>query len=374
MTLPVLGIALAVSAAPLPVSYSNPNTDDLSFFRARLEGKTMVEIGEATHGASEFYLFKTKMVLYLHEKLGYNILALECGMLETGLALHHRNRPAKELMKACLFANYQWLEMVRLFDYLKTRPQLRVIGIDPQFSSDEVLTSTRDLLRPYDEELALDAEKHLGDGYGYLGKTADPVEFRRLRDAYLKWLDAFAAKMKKIKAKPADAARFQLLERSLRGLRQYWDYEPNAPLVDRLAARDRLMADNLLAQIGKDKAIVWAHNGHIGKGLGYPILGDHLRRALGTRTYALGLFAQKGDCYQHWTKTSQAWGAASGGLESLLPNTGEGWFQDAPEFKQPVKAYEPENGGLITFVPADRFDGLVVLTKISPPHKPTPDN
>lgn len=369
MSLIAFAVALIAASEPQAVTYSQSNTDDLGFFKTRLGGKTMVEIGEATHGGAEFYLFKTKMVRYLHEKLGYRVLALECGMLETGLALDLRERPAKELMVSCLFGNYQWLEMVPLFEYLKTRPQLRVIGIDPQFSSDDVLTLTRDLLNPYDESLALDAEKHLGDGYAYMGKTADPPEFRSLRDMFLKWLDGFAVKVKKIKPKPEDAARFRLLERSIRGLRKYWDYEPSAPMMERLAARDRLMAENLLQQAGKDKTILWAHNGHIGKGLGYPILGDHIQKALGKRAYSLGLFAQKGECYLHWTKTTGAWGAEAGGLESLFPTTREGWFQDAKEFKLPVKAFEPENGGLISFVPAERFDGLVVLTKVSPPRK-----
>ncbi|MBX7135738.1 MAG: erythromycin esterase family protein [Fimbriimonadaceae bacterium] len=355
----------------LPVSYSRSSLDDLSFLASRLKGKSVVQIGEATHGGAEFYLLKTKLVRYMHEKLGVNVLALECGMLETGLVMSQRkDLTPSALMKACLFVNYRWREMVPLFEYLKNRPQLKVIGIDPQFSSDDVLTLTRNLLKPYDETLAEDAEKHLGDGYAFMGRTGETTEFRRLRDGYLKWLTQFGEKVRGIRPKPEDVERFDLLIRSINGLKKYWNYEPSVPMMERLAVRDNLMAESLLGQTGKDKVILWAHNGHIGKGLGYPILGDHLRKALGDKTYALGLFAQKGDYYQHCTKTSQSWGALADGLESRFPTSGEGWFRDAKDFANQVKAYEPENGGIITFIPADRFDGLIVLTKLSVPKPP----
>lgn len=361
---------LPLLAGPVPVSYSNSSLSDLDFLSAKLKGVQVVQLGEATHGGAEFYRLKTKLVRYLHEKLGYNILAIEAGMIETGLANHQRSKlTANEFLEATLFANYRWKETLPLFEYLKSQPDLKLIGIDPQFSSDELLTLSRDLIKPYDAILAAEAEKRLGEGYAFMGKTGQPDDFRRQRDSYLAWLKDFEARLGKYSPKPFDREDWATLRRGVAGLQMYWNYEPETPPLTRFELRDTLMYQNLRAQIGKDKAILWAHNGHIGKGLGYPIVGDHLRKSLGSKTYALGLFAQKGEFFQHWTNTVLPWQTAVDGLEAQLPKTGEAWFMETAGMTSAMKAFEPENGGLLTFVPAERFDGILTVSSLTAPAK-----
>ncbi len=129
------------------------------------------------------------------------------------------------------------------------------------------------------------------------------------------------------------------------------------------------MASNVIRLLGKDKGILWAHNGHIGRGIGYKIMGDVLREHLGTKAYAVGLFAQKGKYYAHWKNSVEEWTTEAMGIEAQFPAKGESWFAPATKFAGQQKAMEPENGGLITFVPSKRFDGLIVVTNLTPPRK-----
>lgn len=368
LSLAVLGAQ--TSALPVKCSPEARDYKDLEFFRPLLRGNTLIQIGEATHGAAEFYQLKTRLVAYLHEHLGYNVLFLESGVLETTLAFRHRGKlSSSELMESSVFDNFRWKESLPLFEYLRTHPKLRVVGIDPQFSSDEVLPLVAGALRPYDSTLADEVQKRLGEGYQFMGLTGTPAEFKLARNRYLAWLDDAIARIKRLKPKRADTDQMDLILNGFRDLRRYWDYEPSAAFLSRLAIRDEMMATNVVRLQGKDKGILWAHNGHIGKGLGYKITGDYLRERLKGKTYALGLFARGGDYFLHWQRKNGEWSTTPDGLEYKFPETGEAWFMDAKGFTKPLRAFEPENGGLIEFVPASRFDGIMIVTKVRPPTK-----
>lgn len=365
--------ALATQVAALPVSISTKDLGDLSFLKAELQGKQLVELGEATHGGAEFYRLKTRIMRYLHESLGYDTLILESGVLETTLAMEQRNGMSSDsLMDSTVFANFRWQESRPLFDYLKAHPKLRVIGIDPQFSSDAVLDLTAVLIRPYDVEFAKEVNQRLGGGYQYMGLTNKPEEFGKARDSYVAWLNDSVKRLGKIKPKLQDISRFQLVTTAFKDLSEYWNYKPDSSPTERFMLRDRIMARNVTRLLGKDKGILWAHNGHIGKGLGYKVMGDFVRDALGQKAYALGIFAQKGSYYAHWQNSTASWSTDAAGFESQFPTTGEAWFTQSSRFSAPVKAWEPENGGLITFVPSKRFDGVLVVTSLNPPTKRQP--
>lgn len=366
----VLALAIALGST-VPISWSNSDLSDLTFLERELRGKKVVQLGEATHGGAEFYLLKTKLVRFLHERMGFQVLAIETGALEAGLAFADRDRyTAKELMQATLFGSYRYAEMLPLIEYVKSRPSLQVIGIDPQFSSDDVLSLTRGLIRPYGEKLAAEAEQRLGEAYGFIGLVSRPVEFRKKRDQYLRWLDRLALHLDGIKPKAEDGAKMELLRNVTKQLRRYYDYETTTPMTDRLALRDQIMALLLMQQSKGRKVIVWAHNGHVGRGLGHKVLGDYLRESYGTSTYAFGSFARAGKWVQHWTATTETWSPATDGLESRFPSYGEAWFRPASSFDETTSAFEPENGGVLRFIPRDRFDGLVVITRLRPPTKP----
>jgi erythromycin esterase len=355
----------------VPIRISGDDLSDLTFLDAQIGTRRIAELGEATHGGAEFYKLKLRIVRYLHERRGFNILAIESGMLETGLAaLRRAELTDREFMTTTVSGGMNWREMLPLFAYIKSRPQLRVIGVDPQFSATEVLDYTHDLLKPYRPKLAAQVRQRLGEPYQFMAKTGDPTEFRTARDDYLRWLKALEGHVGALRWKPEHKAGFAVLTQGLSGLRRYWDYEPTTPVIDRFALRDQIMADHLLAQVGKEKVIVWAHNGHIGNGIGYRVMGDHVRAARDKDVFSLGIFARSGEWREHWSNQTKPWDAAPDGLESRFPKRYDASFLPTSVFTDAVSAYEPENGGRISFVPKDRFDGLVVVDRLSPTNRP----
>lgn len=355
-----------------PIKITGNDFRDLDVIGQAIETANIVEIGEATHGASEFYRLKLRLVKFLHEKRGFNILAIESGMIETGLAaLRRLELSAEDWMMTTVSAAMRWQEMQSLFTYLKDRPKLRVIGIDPQLTATEVLDYASDVVVKDNPELASQIRKRLGEPYTYrLLQHSDTEGYARAESSYLDWLRATSAKLEMDPPSPGQENAKNILQRGLAGLMEYWEGASRQTLIERFQTRDRIMAAHLLDQIGQEKAIVWAHNGHIGQGLGYRIMGDYLREQRKGKVYSLGLFGKSGEWREHMSGEVKPWGASADGLEATLKTSKEAAFRSTKSLTNPLKAFEPENGGMITFVPANRFHGLIVVEKLTPAQRP----
>ncbi|OUM50202.1 hypothetical protein BW425_03715 [Bacillus pseudomycoides] len=62
-----------------PTASSN---EDLSFLKQTLQDKRIVLLGESTHGSTEMNQSKVRMIKYLHEEMGYDVIAFESGFAE----------------------------------------------------------------------------------------------------------------------------------------------------------------------------------------------------------------------------------------------------------------------------------------------------
>lgn len=59
---------------------ASQTTEDLSFLKEAVQDKRIVVLGESTHGAKEMNQSKIRMIKYLHEEMGYDVLAFETGL------------------------------------------------------------------------------------------------------------------------------------------------------------------------------------------------------------------------------------------------------------------------------------------------------
>jgi len=68
-----------------PVRTIDPQDDDFSdldFLESRLEGVRIVLLGESHHGNGSDFLGKTRLVKFLHQRLGFNVLVFEAGLYD----------------------------------------------------------------------------------------------------------------------------------------------------------------------------------------------------------------------------------------------------------------------------------------------------
>ena len=60
----------------------NHDYDDLAFLQTELRGVEIMLLGEQGHGDGSTFLAKTRLIKYLHEEMGYNVLAFESGLYD----------------------------------------------------------------------------------------------------------------------------------------------------------------------------------------------------------------------------------------------------------------------------------------------------
>ncbi|MEZ4986732.1 MAG: erythromycin esterase family protein [Saprospiraceae bacterium] len=150
------------------------------------------------------------------------------------------------------------------------------------------------------------------------------------------------------------------------------NYFPSAMKI-----RDLQMAQNIDWILGNlypnKKIIIWGHNAHVQSGpfnASLPkYMGEHLKEKYGEAYFSIGLFAYEGEIYQHWDQSSRSFkNSDTGNIEQLMSegaldysyaNFSNGssisWMNTA------VQAFEPENNGVVSFVPSIRFDAAICI-------------
>lgn len=299
---------------------------DLAFLDQALVGKRIVQLGESSHGTREFSQVKVRLIKYLHEKLGYDVIAFEsstigCYMQDLGYA----KGKTYSVRDSCIFAVWSSKETQELFDYLaltrKTSRPLRLAGFDVQISgsfdnSEVVLPWLAPILRSSDDIIFSKAEGIVGEALKiassgvtcFSNPSGDPclsfhtsylgaaTNIGMLANSYKPYAEASTGADRETKM----MAWLMLSNLQARLL-------VTKGQVDSLGnrePRDIAMADNitqLASTIYPDqKIMVWAHNSHITRGAadGAPSghnMGGFLGRTWKDQLYTIGLFMLKGE-------------------------------------------------------------------------------
>ncbi|MEQ8406194.1 MAG: protein-L-isoaspartate(D-aspartate) O-methyltransferase [Oceanicaulis sp.] len=254
--------------------------DGLAGLAERFADRRIVCLGESTHGTSEFYAARAAITERLVRDHGFTIVAVEADWPDAAFYDHKirdgaRGRPAEDPFTR--FPRWMWRNeetwdlIARLRDLNHGRDRERqagFYGLDV-YSLSNSIDAVLAYLKAHDPE----AEKIARERYACLAPyAADPAAYGRMRlnDGYRGCEDSVVGVL-----------RDQLTER-LDG-EALFDAEQNAQIVaaaeeyyrimyyggaESWNLRDSHMAgtlDRLLEQRGPDaKAVVWAHNSHLG--------------------------------------------------------------------------------------------------------------
>jgi erythromycin esterase len=325
------GFCARLEAQPVEIASIDLRQTDFSDLEplARAIGEArLVLLGEATHGDGSAFRAKARLVRFLHERLGFDVLAFEAGLFDMDL-VDAALREGSDLRVAAERGLYSmWAHSSEVLDLLEavraahsSGRQLTVAGFDARIST----AAAR-------ERLAADAvyETLARLEPGSL-QESDRAELRRFfanlvpREYYLRpgprahdrrlveRLHALARRHLEGPRPPRELAWIaQTLETSLRLERwlESFDAEGRAALDDN---RERMMADNLLwllhRRFAGRKIVAWTHNYHAMAALYLCTtpqqcaeadarppgpMGRFLRQELGQQLYTLGLLAYGG--------------------------------------------------------------------------------
>lgn len=398
------------SIQPEAISQQNiPSTKfaDLEMLKPLLHDKRIIFLGESSHGAAEFSLAKTRLIQFLHQEMGYNVLAFESGM---GNAMNAQGQidkqTAQQTMKDAIFGVWWSKETLPLFEYAKktqnTDKPLKLAGFDIQqqgaFTNGNWLQNSK-LAKQLSE-----VEEQLVDWS--FGK--DLKGFQKAKpsiiEVYKQIKSQVQLKEKELKAAyPSEPHIVKLMERTLAdrirltdeyvelSIQANIEFEQNKydSFLKTMEWRDQSMMENLLWLAEEiyptEKFIVWAHNDHIRKaqsevmGSPYPVklMGERLPDIYKKYSYVLGLYMTSGETANNSKEPMAVLPPVKGSIEDILSSSNKPYTFIDMRNRQNERGnswmFEPRlsySWGMIqeSLVPRDQYDGLLLIDKVSKPN------
>lgn len=328
----------------VPFSLQTEQSDDfadLEPLRERLSSMRCVALGEAQHGDGTTFRAKLRLVRFLHEKCGFDVIAWESGLWDCAQAwkaIRTGGDPRDSAAVGVFGVWTQSLQMADLWGYLAARAK-----------ADRPLE-----LAGFDCQLTGSAGKTFAVDYAKRVAAVSNVEEALLR----RELDSLVNALSKEGARPHDAKKLfarldkalgrakKSLERdflqqcaeSLRGALETRESRSATTPAERFNPRDRCMADNLRWLLERRhrgrKVIVWAATMHAvrrAEGLPNPAMRNYrgvkpvgaiTAQWLGKRYFVVGFDCGGGETGFPWLPARRIAEPSEGSFASLARAAG----------------------------------------------------
>lgn len=386
------------------------STADLRFLKPLLADRRIVMLGENGHGVNELQQVMARLVRFLHEEMGFNVLAFESSFYQCARAdgMAGSGDPAIT-MTGCVYGIWHTEPVHRLFRYVRStrdtdRP-LRLAGIDiqpmgwnkrgrpamlrevvmqadPEYA-EAVLALDQEFIREYEKGSAARREYLRREGARMMGA------YQRLA----RFLEENAAALDRAFAGTGREKDPLIARRTAENMALYIRQQSLPPHgKESVETRGRAMADNLdviLEQLHPgEKVIVWGHGFHVRRnqqaiepreglypGVRVRTMGSWVAERHGEEAYAIGLFAGSGRAADSSGKPFEIAPPPPGSLEAILAGAGAGLlFVDlAGAEREPgsewifTRVEARENGtDPYDLIPGDQFDGLLFVAEAEP--------
>lgn len=386
-------------------SFDGDTFEDLQFFKTILGTRRLVQLGESGHGVAEFNHAKVRLIKFLHEQMGFDVVAFESGLFECyNAGFNAATNPALTTMRNCIFGVWHTNEVLQLFEYIRstqgTAHPLRLAGFDTQISSGAGIATRPAFFRSVIS--VIDAAR------GERAQTSDQgfiQEYQAQRQIFAKNNQAaltefygglelfFQEHRDRLKAHYGDNPAPLIAERSawsmLRFMEQlrasvdrptdFWSAESGG------AIRDFGMANNLTF-LANDlypgrKIMIWAHNFHIrhanaATASQQPTMGQWIRERFRNELYTIGLYMDRGTAAQNNRTVYSINPGAVNSMEWVMANAGSPLlfmdFLHHPRVAGNSWVFEPttqRDWGTNPFsmVPRDQYDGVLFIDRVKAP-------
>lgn len=382
---------------------------DLQFMKGILEDKRIVQLGESTSTVAQFNQVKVRMIKFLHQEMGFDVIAFQSNLFECFFANKNIDgMTSKEAMLHSILGRWHTEEVLELFDYIKSTQQtdrpLILAGIDV-YTSTSLGSSLRpgflhDVIEQVDPRLAdevfvLDAEIISNKNQGFALYENYVINNREnILQVYQGVADFLREHSNQLALRYTDEPLVPLMtEQTVWTIIQEIESiaTRTANPLESLAFRDRGMADNidfLADQVYPDKKlIIWGHNfnlRHNNDEITYPgnvpsndvSMGSWLFDRRKNELYTVGMVMNKGQAAWNGGSIFNIAPASGTSLEAICKTTQSDVFVDMQN--QVMDAGNSwmfterviREWGLFDFrmVPKDQYDGILLINDVTPPN------
>lgn len=280
---------------------SESGFEDLQPLKKMIGSSRIVALGENTHGTSEVFKMKHRLIEFLATEMGFTILSVEVGMPEAYILndyVINGNGNPKEIIKNWGFYlnTQEFLDMIDWMRNFNTNGKgiIQFTGFDTN-----LMAGSLDILNKYAELNSMALKSMLDSISTSLDKLQSEgphfLEDKRTLD-YIKLkcdnVFSYLSKNKRSITKSVNESEYNWLVQNANILIQ--SAEASIRHTE-IAFRDKCMAENvawILNDKPKEKIILWAHIGHTRKEL--PWMGGYLSEKYGSNYYSIGTVSNSG--------------------------------------------------------------------------------
>jgi erythromycin esterase len=395
------------------IDLAHDDMRDLQPLKTVIGDARIVLLGEQSHGDGATFLAKTRIVKFLHQELGFTVLAFESSFYDCAVAWQQiqEGAPVASAFDSAIFAIWsQSAQMRPLKNYLAEAASLaqplELAGIDSQFQSGNLpqgmLDRLEEFLRRHGSDwperpawqLFREQTGMLLQGLYQRGEvTADAATQQEYREIMVQ---VQATLQDQLAHEDSAQAAFwhQVLANLATNTTLIWsfDWQKRQPSAtyDR-SLRDRQMAENLawLANKagGNQKIIVWAASVHLLKQAteitlegspnayqGWIPMGYHVAQQFGAQAYTIGFITAEGSYGRPGEEPIAVPQPAAGDFEALFGQTAWDYaFLDLRQSKPAVPwLQKPQTSSSLlgysraTAIWPDTLDGIFFVRRMTP--------
>jgi erythromycin esterase len=388
---------------------------DLEPLRKVIGEARIVQLGEQSHGDGATFHAKARLIKFLHQKMGFDVLAMESGLYDCRKAwdLLREGEDPYVAVTHGVFGTWTMSEQFQpVIDYLgkvaKSDWPLELCGFDCQFSAastrNELSKDVKALFEELDPKvLDVAARAALLDELVSMRRGPnDDAMYARRRGLFGKFAEALASARPSERFSAAELSFWRQYAESLAGYAEQL-HAGERDYLEGNNARDIQMAKNLVwlarEKYPTRKMIVWAASGHLMRNpaavrpipgafvtdesgprpappdyyQGAATMGDGVWKALGKQTYTLAFLAADGEGGLAWSKPYPLAPVERGSLEDLAVAAGNSniiidfrRLDESGAWLRQKLAARPMGYGYMTADWTGIFDGFVFTRTMYP--------
>lgn len=258
---------------PVETFEADHSFNDIDFLKERLKDKELISLGEVTHGTSEVFKYKDRLVRFLVTNLGYKAIAFEGDFVAIENIDDYINGKKDSLVfisgTPLISTNRSMIEWLKEYNHHQPDPdKVHVYGIETRGFSNVI-------------KKVIESIPEISSADKILLKEIQLKPYQKIEKADIKDLKSVLARLQKIRATGFNGHYIKLLSQIVDGY-----YETTKRF------RDNYMADNVIwakERANNHKLILWAHNGHVAKTgiFNVPSTGTHLEKRYGLKYFVI---------------------------------------------------------------------------------------